>query len=449
MRFAFLGAGGMGKTAAVLHILHHRDVVNHYKDNRHFVCCDAVTSAETLAELILRFLQVPAMHEENIVDLMHGTLLQMPPVLLVLDNFETLWDVASIRTGVSDLLQKIANAKSVSLIITMRGAVPPPCIAWTNWHNLTPLFPRAAKKAFLAINPFFSDGDSDNDNSMKTLLEEMDYIPLAIRLLAQVSIGFSPQYMLKHWKEERTAMLQTGKGSLENIDVSISLSIAALIDNPGAVELLGLLCQLPDGLCQWDERLPHIGAGFQKDQNVHDLFRVLLRTALVFIGEDTVKVMSPIRHYVNRKHPLGQHHIHHLESYFWGLIHTHTTETALLSFSHARNILEVEMGNIRSLITNAARRPNPSIHVVDAALEISEFLHRTNPLTELLCEVLPLVKQIGCPIKKENVSWRLGKILHMHNRHAEISDTLKEAREKFFEIDDSVCGEQTPSRHIF
>jgi hypothetical protein len=96
------------------------------------------------------------------------------------------------------------------------------------------------KEAFLAINPLFSD--KDNGDVLEELLEEMDYVPLAIRLLASVSRGFRPQYILRRWKEEKIAILSTGDGSLENMEVSIHLSIAALnITNSDTVQLLGVL----------------------------------------------------------------------------------------------------------------------------------------------------------------------------------------------------------------
>jgi hypothetical protein len=50
-------------------------------------------------------------------------------------------------------------------------------------------------------------------------------------------------------------MLATGNRSLENIEVSISLSIKAL-PNTEAVQLLATLYQLPDGLYLWEECLP-------------------------------------------------------------------------------------------------------------------------------------------------------------------------------------------------
>ncbi|KIM71266.1 hypothetical protein PILCRDRAFT_17220 [Piloderma croceum F 1598] len=139
----------------------------------------------------------------------------------------------------------------------MRGTVPPPDIMWTHFESLPPLSPPDAKSMFLAINQSINIGDG-KDEHLDMLLAEMDYVPLAVRLLANVCIGFSPQYMLARWRKEQTAMLCTHKvtpGKLESIEVSISLSLATLeiTSHPEAVQLLSILCQLPDGLQQWEE----------------------------------------------------------------------------------------------------------------------------------------------------------------------------------------------------
>src|SRR5882762_2859872 len=66
-RLAILGSGGMGKTSAALHVLHYPDIVTRYRDHRYFVACDAVTSAEALAALVLQIMRVPISAGENIV----------------------------------------------------------------------------------------------------------------------------------------------------------------------------------------------------------------------------------------------------------------------------------------------------------------------------------------------------------------------------------------------
>jgi hypothetical protein len=141
---------------------------------------------------------VPSTTGENIVTVLHRALLSAPLTLLLLDNFETVWDINSRKDGIVDLLQKVVNATSVSLIITMRGTVPSSGIVWTRFGCLPQLPPPDAKRVGLAINPSLSDGGRGDEECLDKLLAEIDYVALAVRLFAQVSIGFSPPYMLKY-----------------------------------------------------------------------------------------------------------------------------------------------------------------------------------------------------------------------------------------------------------
>jgi ABC-type iron transport system FetAB ATPase subunit len=78
-----------------------------------------VSSAEGFAVLILQIIRVPSAAGENIVTALHRALVSAPFMPLLLDNFETVWDINS-RRDVVDLLQKVVNAKNVSLIINAR-----------------------------------------------------------------------------------------------------------------------------------------------------------------------------------------------------------------------------------------------------------------------------------------------------------------------------------------
>ena len=64
----------------------------------------------------------------------------------------------------------------------------------------------------------------------------------------------------------RTAILALGTkpDKLESLEVSIALFLTELnlTNNPEAVQLLSMLCQLSDGLYQWKEQLPIVGATF-------------------------------------------------------------------------------------------------------------------------------------------------------------------------------------------
>jgi len=81
----------------------------------------------------------------------------------------------------------------------------------------------------------------------------MDYVPLAISLVAQVSTGHSCQYLLQRWRAEHTSLLETGPDRQTSVNVSISLSLKSITiaQNPEAVELLSVISHLPDGLLHW------------------------------------------------------------------------------------------------------------------------------------------------------------------------------------------------------
>src|ERR1700729_1820066 len=357
IRIAILGGGGMGKTSTALHILHHSEVKARYGEVRYFVGCDSVISGGALALHILQIIQHKIAPHENSSDVLYRALSSYPCILLLLDNFETVWNSESNRADIRGLLSKIVSLPKVSLIITSRGDMPPSGVKWTRVDCLPPLSPESAKELFLDLH-YGEMGEFEGDHTLMTLLKELDYIPLAIHLIAQACSGFSLRHMLKLWCAKRTALLRTrGKGpdKLESIEVSISISLSSLdsTNNHQAVQLLAILCLLPDGLLRWEGRLLDIGSKFE---NVHGLLQSLRRTSLVFISNDILKVLSPIRHFVTDHHPAAEGHVKALEAYFWNLVATYATCQPGDGFIKAMQILEPEMGNLRSLVQNNIQR---------------------------------------------------------------------------------------------
>jgi hypothetical protein len=131
-------------------------------------------------------------------------------------------------------------------------------------------------------------------------------------------------------------------------------------------------------------------------------FIVLHKTALLFIAGSGLKVLSPIRHFINRHHQADVDHIKRLESEFWTLVDSHAATPFGPGFLHARDVIEPEMGNIRSLIKHAVET-HPSAHLVEIVLKVSRFLLNTVPSTELLDCIMVMVKQIGSPMQQARV----------------------------------------------
>jgi hypothetical protein len=430
VRVAILGAGGIGKTSTAKHVLHH---LKQFDNRRYFVGCDAIISADALAALILQTLRVPPVAGENMLTVLHQVLLAAPLTLLLLDNFESAWQLDSSRAGVRDLLAKIGSAKNVSLIVTMRGSVPPSNITWTHSQILPPLSSQAAKKLFLEINPQECEGD--NGQLLDIILEELGYVPLAVQLFAQVSRNRPLQFMCNTWRAKRTTMLVAygaNPDKLESFEVSIAISLEApdIVCNPDAIQLLSMLCHLPDGLHQWEERLPIIGAGFQ---DVDLLFFKLQDAALLFTEGNWLKVLSPIRYFITQHHPAKEAHTQCLEEYFWNVVHQYATMHFGPGFVEATEMLEPDMGNIGSLLTQAVKI-HPIPQTMEMILDISRFLYYTHPSTHLLDAVRG--KKIGTSVQEIRGLQCSAEIMGKQSKYTEASEALTEAQNQFIKIGD-------------
>ncbi|TDL17894.1 hypothetical protein BD410DRAFT_831277 [Rickenella mellea] len=172
----------------------------------------------------------------------------MPLALLVLDNFETIWE--SDQHNNLKLMKLQDSHKQLTILITMRGFLRPAVgdIRWTQpaLEPLQVLTSDAAIQAFKAITPINDDTDLDK------LVESVDCLPLAVVLLAHLGqMNISPSELLKMWLKEHTALLSANNGSKSAcLETSISLSLQSPImhQNQHALKLLKIICYLPAGV---------------------------------------------------------------------------------------------------------------------------------------------------------------------------------------------------------
>ena len=319
-------------------------------------------------------------------------------------------------------------------MVTTRIKELPSNLSWTFEAEIVPLSLEAARQTYLTIDSSRGEMNSDSLKILDELLKELDYVPLAIRLLATVGKGFSLSYLLEQWREEHTELLDLRKDRQGSIAVSISISLSQLkiTNNPEALHLLGVLSLLPDGLSSWTERISQIGPGFAR---VHHLARVLLQTSLCFLQGETLKVLSPIRHYILLHNSAATRHIDDLERYYWNLIRDHSKTRTGPGFPEARKVLDSEMGNIRSLIKNAVR-DHPSLEVVEVTIDLTWYFAYTIPSIELLTEIREQTKYLGDTSTEARRLEVLGETLCLQCRYAESSDCLEGARDKFIEVSD-------------
>ncbi|KAE9409596.1 hypothetical protein BT96DRAFT_529610 [Gymnopus androsaceus JB14] len=194
---AILGAGGMGKTSLALHIMEHVDVRQKFQEKRYFVPCEVLPDAPSLIQGLLQILKLSISEGKDGYEILEAYLqLSQEPILLVLDNFETPWYSSKNQKALQNLIEKIRDQKKVSITITMRGAEGPGDIEWEKLggkSGLPPLILDAARKTFLSISP-----NTKKSEELDTLLKELDCMPLAILLMAQLSRRLPLKVLVKN-----------------------------------------------------------------------------------------------------------------------------------------------------------------------------------------------------------------------------------------------------------
>ncbi|KAJ7714269.1 P-loop containing nucleoside triphosphate hydrolase protein, partial [Mycena metata] len=308
-RIVILGAGGMGKTSLSRAVLHHTSIAVRYNDNRFFVACDGSTNQVELAGVIGAHLGF-----KSGKDLTQGVLQHLssaPLTLLILDNLETPWDPVDSRNEIEEFLSLLTEITSLALMITMRGAEGPSKVKWTRPFllPLQPLPQEAAQKIFLDIA---DDGHLSDD--VGQVLGLTNNIPLVINILAHLVDTEGCFRILSRWEVERTSLLSEGYDKRTNLELSISISLSSsrITSIPHCQDLLSLLSILPDGLSDVELK--------QSKFPIQDILGckvALLRTALAYSDQDKrLKVLMPIREYMQKLLPPTDHMIRPLLKYF-------------------------------------------------------------------------------------------------------------------------------------
>jgi hypothetical protein len=154
-------------------VLHEERVVRIYGPNRYFIPCDAATSGQGLLSAIVSILQLKG--DNNLQQIIKFFDQPGQRSIMVLDNFETPWWEA--QTEVEDILNRFASIKTLTVVVTLRGAERPLGPSWSRPFllPLPPLDPIAARLTFCAISDI-----PEEDPTIKELLKVLDNLPLGI-----------------------------------------------------------------------------------------------------------------------------------------------------------------------------------------------------------------------------------------------------------------------------
>lgn len=288
-RLAILGIGGLGKTTLTLKALHDPRVQQRFGERIYFVRCDGATNVDGVLTAIagdMRITGTPQIREAILGALAAG------PAVLVLDNFETPWQFATL--DVEELLTQISGLDTLHLVVTMRGKERPAGVSWRDPIEPPLLSLSAARDAFLAV----AGSRFRDDPHLDELLDAMDRLPLGITLMAYVAQSEAHlSVLLERWRKKRTAILQRagGKGKATNIEVSFDLSIDSPRVTPHARRLLSMLAMLPGGMAHQD--IPTLL------DDGYEAAAVLRGSGLAFDEGERLRMLAPLRVYVSDRYP--------------------------------------------------------------------------------------------------------------------------------------------------
>ncbi|KAJ7866621.1 P-loop containing nucleoside triphosphate hydrolase protein [Mycena olivaceomarginata] len=368
-RVAILGSGGMGKTSLARAVLHHTDIASRYANHRFFVACDSAINKIELAALIGAHLGLKA--GMDLTQQVLGQFSSFPPSLLVLDNFEHLWEPTECRSDVEEFLSLLTDIKQLALIITMRGVERPAKVRWTRplLRPLEPLQQSAALEFFYDIAEDFHDPEQ-----VDKVLALTDNMPLAINLIAHLVDVEGCSSVLARWEVDKTALISEGYDKRSNLDLSnlLSLSSPRLKSVPHAQDLLSLLALLPDGIS--DEEL--LQSSLPMD-NILGCKTALIKTALAYIDKNKrLRAWVPIRESMLGNRPPTEDIIRPLLTHYQGLLELQVQYRGTQLSSATVVLISSNIANIHNLLRNGLIRSEGHPDLISCTLHLLELCDR-------------------------------------------------------------------------
>ncbi|KAG2353195.1 hypothetical protein BDR07DRAFT_1434055, partial [Suillus spraguei] len=420
---ALIGPGGMGKSSLAKAIINESHVMNKFSDMRFFITYDGMDpSTITLDTFMTRFagaLGIEIAGADPVRQI--STFLRSASALIVLDNAET-FEEASASSALGEIpsfIAEIACIPGIVLILTSRSRRSAPNVPWIT-KDILPLDSSSAQEAFFRIYRLASR--ECMEGGIANLLQDLGYHPLSINLLANAAQqnGWSPVMLLERWKDRHSAVLDHGEGKLQSLSYTMQLSLSSpSIQKLGeeARYTLAVIAFLPQGL---NEALSkHILPSIPQIDTICD---VLWRQSLIYRQDGFVKMLAPIRHYVQDSlPPPDSTRLRGIRTFYY-----RTVQLCRQARDSHADIIILDHLNIEHVVAfDLARIPEETYRACSKFLNCLQW-HLPRP-TSLIPAIFNIVENPSTRSSKAWCLWDLGWLYYALSQFTESMKAFKAA----------------------
>ena len=280
------GGVGIGKTTIALTILHHDRVKAKFGDSRHFMRCDNLVNS---LEAFLQQLSsgVGFIPPTQCMEQLRPRLARRAPLLLVVDAVDRALDPQAAESEkISTIIEEICQYQNVSLLATSRMAISMPGFRTIKVETLS----RGG-----AHDTFYSLCHLDRSPAIDELIENLDFHPLSIDLLAKAAFGheWDEPTLLREWGHGQIGLLRADNG--QGLEAAIESALGSpTIKNLGPIarKTLEAISAFPHGVEETS-----VGRRFPALDGVVEVVNVLCEFHLLDRRDGFVRILSPFRSY--------------------------------------------------------------------------------------------------------------------------------------------------------
>ena len=273
----------MGKTAIAVTLLRHGQIAEKFGKHRYFIHCDRVENS--LDGFLERLSEAIGARFKDMAQL--WSYLDSSPCILVLDGVDSILD------------PKAPGAAEIAKAIGELGRRPKVCILATSRMDIkiANFFPMEVSTLPVeaAQDVFHSYCRLGRSDEVEDLLEELDFHPLSITLLACAvnENGWDTPALLDAWDNDQTEILKaSGRQSLEDMIESALRAPTIQKLGPTARQTLEAIATFQDGV----EEIQLLNE-FPSIDQIGSAVSALCKFSLMYRQEGFVKMFSPFRLY--------------------------------------------------------------------------------------------------------------------------------------------------------